>query len=83
MGDNSPEGGQRQPQEENKLEGIVEGEPVDNADKALDDAAKSGGQSRTRESSKSSHGNLREQRENNPVLGSRSVKCLVIICDTW
>jgi hypothetical protein len=30
------EGRKRKPQEENKLEGIVEREPVDNADKALD-----------------------------------------------
>lgn len=33
------EGGQGQPQEEDKLEGEVEGEPVDNADEALNDAA--------------------------------------------
>lgn len=30
-----PEGGQREPQEENKLEGVVEGEPVNHAEKAL------------------------------------------------
>lgn len=32
------EGGERQPQEENKLEGKVEGEPVDDADEALHNA---------------------------------------------
>lgn len=32
---NLPEGREREPQKENKLEGIVEGEPVNNADKAL------------------------------------------------
>ena len=32
------EGGEGQPQEEDKLEGVVEGEPVDDADKALNDA---------------------------------------------
>ena len=31
------EGGQPQPQEKDKLEGVVEGEPVDDADQALDD----------------------------------------------
>lgn len=33
---NLPEGRQREPQEEDKLEGVVEGEPVDNTDEALD-----------------------------------------------
>jgi hypothetical protein len=33
-----PEDGQRQPEEENKLEGVVEGKPIDNLDKALNDA---------------------------------------------
>ena len=33
-----PEGGEREPEEENKLEGVVEGEPVDDADQALNDA---------------------------------------------
>jgi hypothetical protein len=32
------EGGKGQPQEENKLESVVEGEPVDNADEALNDS---------------------------------------------
>ena len=32
------EGGQGQPKEEHKLEGVVEGEPVHDADKALNDA---------------------------------------------
>lgn len=32
---NLPEDGQRQPQEEDKLEDEVEGEPVDNVDEAL------------------------------------------------
>lgn len=36
----APEGRQRQPQEEDELEGVVEGEPVDNANQALDDAAR-------------------------------------------
>lgn len=36
-----PKDGQRQPQEEDELEGIVEGEPVNDADKALDHTAKS------------------------------------------
>jgi len=31
------EDGQRQPQQEDKLESVVEGEPVDDADKALQD----------------------------------------------
>lgn len=30
-----PEGGKRQPEQENKLECIIEREPVDNADDAL------------------------------------------------
>jgi hypothetical protein len=34
-----PEGGQREPQKENKLESKIEGEPVDDADKALNHAA--------------------------------------------
>lgn len=37
----SPERREREPQEENKLEGIVEGEPVHHADKALNHAATS------------------------------------------
>lgn len=37
VGIDLPEGGQRQPQEENKLENKVEGEPVDNIEKALND----------------------------------------------
>jgi hypothetical protein len=32
-----PEGGKRQPQQKDKLESVVEGEPVDNADEALKD----------------------------------------------
>jgi len=32
------ESGKSQPEEEDKLEGVVEGEPVHNADKALNDA---------------------------------------------
>lgn len=34
---NIPSDGQGQPQEEDKLEGVVEGEPVDNAQQALED----------------------------------------------
>ena len=34
-----PEYGEREPQKENKLEGEVEGEPVDDVDEALDDTA--------------------------------------------
>jgi hypothetical protein len=34
-----PEGGESEPQQENKLEGVVEGEPVDNAEQALQEAA--------------------------------------------
>lgn len=33
-----PEHGQRQPEQENKLEGEVKGEPVNDADQALDNA---------------------------------------------
>lgn len=35
-----PEHGERQPEEEDELEAVVEGEPVDDADEALDDAGK-------------------------------------------
>jgi hypothetical protein len=34
-----PEHGKRQPQEKHKLEGVVEGEPVDNADDGFDNAS--------------------------------------------
>lgn len=34
-----PEHGQREPEQEDKLEGVVEGEPVDNAQSALNDTA--------------------------------------------
>ena len=37
-----PEDGQRKPQQEHKLEGEVEGEPVDNVDEALKDAGHDG-----------------------------------------
>lgn len=40
-GRNVPEDGQRQPQEEDKLEGEVEGEPVNDVDKALSNAVSS------------------------------------------
>jgi hypothetical protein len=36
-----PEGGECQPQEEDELEDKVEGEPVDNADEALNDGEES------------------------------------------
>lgn len=39
-GENLLERGQRKPQEENKLERIVEREPVHNTDKALNNAVK-------------------------------------------
>jgi hypothetical protein len=35
--ENSPESGKSQPQQEDELEDKVEGEPVDNAEEALDD----------------------------------------------
>ena len=35
-----PEGRQGKPEQKDKLEGVVEGEPVDNADKALNDAGR-------------------------------------------
>lgn len=38
MRDHLLEGREREPEEENKLEGEVEGEPVDDADQALNDA---------------------------------------------
>lgn len=38
-GRNVPEDGQRQPQKEDKFESVVEGEPVDDVDKALRNAA--------------------------------------------
>lgn len=34
-----PSDGQRQPQEEDKLEGVVKGKPVNDAQQALEDAA--------------------------------------------
>lgn len=37
FGDDLLEGGEREPEEENKLEGVVEGEPVDDGDQALND----------------------------------------------
>lgn len=37
LGDHLLEGRKREPEEENKLEGVVEGEPVDDADQALND----------------------------------------------
>lgn len=33
-----PEHGEREPEEEDELEGVVEGEPVNDANEALDDA---------------------------------------------
>lgn len=61
-----PEGGEGEPQQEDELEGVVEGEPVDNAEQALQDAAQIcqslffSGRRR--------YEYLREEREDNPVL---------------
>jgi len=38
---NSPEGREGEPQKEHKLEDVVEGEPVDNADQALENGEES------------------------------------------
>jgi hypothetical protein len=62
--ENLPESWQSEPQEEDKLEGVVEGEPVDDVDETLDEAV---------EVSKSIYGkvwtvHLREEAEDNPVL---------------
>lgn len=38
VGEAIPSDGQRQPQQENELEGVVEGEPVDNAEQTLKNA---------------------------------------------
>jgi hypothetical protein len=40
MAGNVPESGQRKPEEENKLKRVVEREPVDHSDKALNNAEK-------------------------------------------
>jgi hypothetical protein len=39
MQNHLPESGERQPQEEDKLEGIIEREPVDDANEALDNTS--------------------------------------------
>lgn len=62
-----PEHGQREPEQENKLEGVVEGEPVDDAKGALKDSATlvSDIEPKVEEYSIA---RLREESEDDPVL---------------
>lgn len=67
MGLNVPEGGHSEPQQEDKLEGVVKGEPVNHTKEALQDTVQIV-RSGILAGPSSEGGNLREEGEHNPVL---------------
>ena len=71
-----PEGRQREPQKEDKFKGIVEGEPVDDANEALDEAVNLLASPLLSIPSKREMKDvfLREKGKDNPVLKSTLVK---------